>query len=250
MRQEKTFKLTEVSSLKSLSWLNPREFECREPLGHDEFDHIFKLCDAMWLHNGDPKMPHAELTSGKCSNGFVDVLRVLQYPNLCEIMAIQMANVFERALRENHQLQWERGNSNWVIGSDHAGAVLSQRVAARLGARHDFTEKGPDKTQIWKRFEVQPEETVLLVEELVTTTGTLEAVHKGVCCGTPHPVNFFPHAMTLVHRSPQMDFYGFPILFVRHYDIETWENPAVCPLCKAGSKRLRPKQNWAELNGY
>ena len=36
------------------------------------------------------------------------------------------------------------------------------------------------------------------------------------------------------------------IVYLVHFDIKTWE-PADCPLCKAGSKRLRPKQYWQEL---
>jgi hypothetical protein len=259
MRDEKPFRLTEISSLRGLMLLNPREFEHRDPLNNEEFDHIFRLCGAMWQHSGDPKMPHVQLTAGGCSDGFVDVLRVLHYTNLCEIMAIQMARVFQRALESDANLpRWERGNKNWVIGSDHAAAIFSQRVAAHLGSMHDYPEKGSEKelpggkkekTQNWKRFEVQPDEMVLQVEELVTTTSTLEAVRKGIVASQSQPVNFFPHIMTLVHRSPQMDFYGFPMLFVRHYDIKKWD-PADCPLCALGSKRiLEPKKHWAELTG-
>ena len=259
MREEKPFRLTEIGSRQGLMLLNHREFEYRDPLSNEEFNHVFTLCEAKWIHNGDPKMPHAQLTAGNCSNGFVDVMRVLHYPNLCEIMAIQMAHVFEQALMANPNLpRWERGNRNWIIGSDHAAAVFSQRIAARLMARHDFPTKGPDKklpdgstekTQIWKRLEIQPDEMVLQVEELVTTTATLEAVRKGIVNASKDPVNFFPQVMTLVHRSPQKDFYGFPILYVRHYDIESWK-PDKCPLCAKGSKRIKPKENWAELNGY
>jgi orotate phosphoribosyltransferase len=203
----------------------------------EEFDHMLKLCDALWLHGGDPSAPHAELTSGKCSDGFVNVLRLLKYSNISMILAEEMANIYRQA-----GLLYPE----WVIGSDHAGATFSQNVALCLSAKHEFTEKGPNKTQIWQRETIGAHEVVLQQEELITTLKTLEAVRKGIIAGNAHPVTFVEASMTLVHRSPTYEFEGGPILYFRHYDIEVWE-PEECPLCAAGSKRLRPKSNWAEL---
>ncbi len=211
---------------------------CRD-MTSAEFRHIFNVCDALWLHSGDPKTPHAKLTSGLCSNGFVDVLRVLRYTNLCEIMAGQLVG----RLHQNY-----KGQVDWIIGSDHAGVTLSFAVAAQLGAQHDFTEKGDNKMQIWKRFVIQPGEVVLRVEELITTTTTLRAVSEGVRVGHPHPVTFTPLSMVLVHRSSVYEFEGAPIVYMEHYDIKSWE-PDECPLCATCSKRLLPKKNWAELTG-
>jgi orotate phosphoribosyltransferase len=146
------------------------------------------------------------------------------------------------------QPRWTLNRPSWVVGSDHAGATLSYAVAAALQSQHDFTEKGPDKTQIWKRFTIYQEQDVLQVEELVTTTGTLQAVREGIKAGNKYPVWFVPVALTLIHRSSQHQFEDGPILYLAHFDIETWE-PSECPLCKAGSKRIKPKQNWAELTG-
>lgn len=226
-----------LAALRRLKWItiwNERGF-----LSHLEIRHIFETCDALWLHDGDMRRPHAELTSGKCSDGFVDVLRVLRYTNLCQIMADQLV----------HRLH-ERGGGivDWVIGSDHAGATLSFAVAAHLNAQHDFTEKGSDKTQVWKRFVVQPGEVVLQVEELVTTTGTLQAVRNGIRAGNPHQVSFAPLSLCLVHRAPVYEFDGSPIVSLVHWDIQTWP-PDECPLCAGGSPRVRPKQNWAQLTG-
>mgnify|MGYP001589436754 CR=1 FL=1 len=207
----------------------------------EEFRHIFETCDTLWLHSGDPKDAHAELTSGLCSNGFADVLRTLKYSNLCEIMAGQLV----RQLRRYYD-----GRVDWVIGSDHAGATLSYAVAAQLSAQHDFTEKGEGKKQNWKRFVIKPEEVVLQVEELITTAGTLEAVREGIRAGNPNPVKFAPLSLALVHRSDVYEFEGAPIIYAAHYDIKTWA-PEKCPLCSSGSERLRPKerQNWAKLTG-
>jgi hypothetical protein len=208
--------------------------------------HILTLCEALWLHSGDPIAPHAELTSGKCSNGFVDVLRALRYTYVCDILAYHMVHAIEVIL---DTLDY-KGNIEWVIGSDHAGAVFSHDVARWWGAQHDFTEKGGEggKLQFWKRFAIQPNHGVLQVEELMTTSGTLKSVRQGIRDGNPYPVTFAPVVGVLVHRSDVYEIESAPVVYLAHYDISVWE-PSVCPLCAAGSKRLRPKQNWAELTG-
>ncbi|MBI4256478.1 hypothetical protein HY626_00280 [Candidatus Uhrbacteria bacterium] len=205
----------------------------------EEIRHIFETCSALWLHSGDMTRPHAELTSGRCSNGFVDVLRVLRYANLCELLGRQLAVKIDDAYR---------GRVDWVVGSDHAAATLSFAVASFNGAQHDFTEKGSDKIQLWKRFEIGRDEVVLQVEELVTTTGTLQAVRDGLRRAHDHEVQFAPVVACLVHRAPTHEFEGSPIVSLIHFDIQTWA-PEECPLCAAGSPRVRPKHNWVELTG-
>jgi orotate phosphoribosyltransferase len=215
-------------------------------LTQDGVTHILELCEALWLHSGDPAAPHAELTSGKCSNGFVDVLRALRYTNVCDILAYHMTHAIEAKLDTIDN----GAGIEWVVGSDHAGAVFSHDVARWLGAQHDFTEKGgaDGKQQIWKRFAIQPDAPVLQVEELMTTSGTLMAVRKGIREGNPNPVTFVPVVGVLVHRSDIYEVEGAPVVYLAHYDISVW-NPEECPLCAAGSKRLRPKKNWVELTG-
>lgn len=227
------------STLKELRQIDPEGYSnCPLPSMTEELvSHIFKVCEALWLHSGNPADPHAELTSGKCSDGFVDTLRVLRNTNLNAILSYELIAKFEEHYKDR---------VDWVIGSDHAGATLSYRVAEWMNAQHDFTEKGPDKTQIWKRFTIEPDEVVLQVEELITTTGTLEAVRKGVRDGNPYKVQFAPAVMTLIHRSDIYEFEGNPILYLAHYDIKVWD-PKDCPLCAAGSERIKPKQNWAKL---
>ena len=204
----------------------------------DEFDHLLRVVGGLWLHSGDPSAPHAELTGGECSDGFVDTLRLLKYPNVCLLLAEQMANIYTAYMAKLPA---------WVIGSDHAAATFSFAVAYHLKAKHAFTEKGPDgKTQLWKRETIKPGEIVLHAEELVTTTATLDRVHDGIVEGNTHPVTFAPVSLTLVHRSSSYEFNGGDILYFRHYDINKWK-PEECPLCAAGSQRLRPKQNWEQL---
>lgn len=211
-----------------------------EFLTKDALEHMLGLCGALWLHSGDPKDPHAELTSGKCSDGFVDTLRVICYTPISELLAYLLAN----KLRNGYERKVD-----WVIGSDHAGAAFSRDVAREFGAKHDFTEKGEGKSQLWKRLKIKEGEIVLQVEELMTTSLTFQEVRKGIREGNDGVhVTFAPVAGVLIHRSDVWKIEDTQIVPFVHYDIKVWE-PSECPLCKAGSKQLRPKQNWAELTG-
>lgn len=195
--------------------------------------------EAFWMHSGDEKAPHAELHSGKCSNGFVDVLRALRDTAFCFASAYGLA----RVIRQEYT-----GPIDWVIGSDHAGAVFSQNVGFHVGALHDFTEKGADKTQLWKRFKIQEDQVILQIEELMTTAATFQEVRAGIREGNGDPVTFARVAGVLVHRSEVKQIEGTLIVPFAHYDISVWD-PTQCPLCAKGSKRLKPKKNWKELTG-
>ena len=231
--------------LKELLDLEPELFELRDVPVETILD-WFKACDAYWLHSGDPKDPHAELTSGMCSNGFFDCLRVLKYVNLSDILANQMVRKIRVVIRDQ--------KVDWVIGSPMAGITFSHDVARELGASVSmFTEKDPDQKgkMLWKRVAIPEGKTVLQIEELTTTSKTLNAVKEAVDSGNPKSVNWLPYVGISVHRPPKLpvDSYGdrkvIPLI-----ETEIWAvDPSECPLCKAGSVRYRPKTHWSELTG-
>ncbi len=215
-------KLTkEEVRLREFSWIDFTNHRMKP----EELREMFEWAEAMWLHSGDPKAPHVELTAGNHSDGFIDTLRALRFSNICYAAAQALAT----KIRDEY-----KGPIDWVIGSDHEGAVFSQNVALWLHAQHDFTEKGPDKSQTWKRFQIKEGEVVLQVEELMTTAATFNEVRKGVREGNEMPVIFAPVAGVLVHRSDVWQIEDTKIIPFVHYDIKVW-SPTECPLCKCGS---------------
>lgn len=223
---------------------DPRAFVTRvfEP---EEILHWFDLLDAGWMHDGDPKRPHAELTSGKCSNGFFDCLRVLRHPNLNEILARQLV---QRLKAEGIE------RVNWIIGSPYAAITFSYEVAKLLFAVHGFVEKDPNdpkgKKMVWRRMTIPEGATVLQIEELITTSGTFQEVRRAVEAGNPDPVIFLPVVGALVHRPPKLPVTYDGRRVTALVEKEIWAvDPSECSLCKQGSKRVRPKTHWAELTG-
>jgi hypothetical protein len=133
-----------------------------------------------------------------------------------------------------------------IYFADDLGEALGAPI--RMFAEKDLKNPG---AILWNRTQIDPDQIVLQVEELTTTSKTLNAVFKAVNEGNATPVNWLPCVAILVHRPPKLP--------VTHYgdrqvialiEKEIWAvDPAECPLCATGSKRLRPKQNWAELTG-
>ncbi len=206
--------------------------------------HFLRLADAFWRHDGNPTRPHASLTSGLCSDGFVDVLRLLKNA--------RVAMLFARELVYRLSQAGFTGPFDWVVGSDHAGASISLAVAVELGALHDFTEKvGIDwneTAQAWRRFQIGPDQTVIQCEDIITTAGTLDKVRQGVVHGNGGPVAFAPVVLSVVNRSGQDRFRHAPIISLADYDMRLWHR-SECPLCAVGSPRLRPKSDWRKLTG-
>lgn len=232
--------------LKDLLKLKPVDYQSKD-ISVEEILTWFDAVDACWVHDGNLSSPHAELTSGMCSNGFFDCLRVLKYVTLSEILANQMARKI-RAVIGNQKI-------DWVIASPMAGITLGHDVARALGVPiFMFTEKDPKQKgkMLWKRVGIPAGATVLQIEELVTTSKTLNAVKEAVDLGNPNPVNWLPYIGIFVHRPPKLPVnqYGNREI-IALVEKEVWAvSPDECSLCKNGhSVRYRPKTHWAELTG-
>lgn len=178
--------LNQVRDLKDIRRIAP-DFNRGMRITDEKVMHLLKLTDAIWIHDGDMTKPHAELTSGKHSDAFVNVLQALKYSNICQLFGNELAV----RLRDNY-----RGHVDWVVGSDHAGATLSYAVALALNVKHDFTEKVDKETHSWSRFQVAQDEKILQVEELITTGKTITRVRDAVAKQHDYQVEWVPVILT------------------------------------------------------
>lgn len=200
----------------------------------------FRKAGAIWLHDGEPKRPHALLTSGLHSDGFVNCTYVTQHPGL-----------LKRIVNEDGALAGKlpAGRIDWVIGSPMGAITLAHEIAERLGCRAGFTEKDGDAMTL-KRFELEPGARVLVCEDVVSTGGstrkTIEAIQA--TGGGSGKVDILPVVIALVNRSGAADLDGRKIEAVVTPAIHTWK-PEACPLCAKGSEAVRPKSHWKALTG-
>ncbi len=237
--------ILDIKSAEGLWVLKPSHFDGREiTLG--EFTHMLKLRDAFWQYEGEPRpeQPHALTRDGMCTDGFVDTLRLLCLSNICEILGGQMlAQVRKETKLEPFQ---------WTISAANAGIDLGHEVGRQARTNIAFTEKDKEgNPTVWKRFTVAEGETVLIVNELMTTAHGSTYMAKAAVRdqNKVQPVRFMPVVAVLVNRSADTETLedGTPVAARFRYHMHTYQpGPATCKYCAAGSPSIKPKVegNW------
>ena len=198
---------------------------------------VFQEQGAIWIHDGNPKRPHALLTSGLHSDGFVN----------CSLVT-QSAPLLEEIVRGGAGLGGvlpAPGAVDWVVGSALGAVTLAYAIAAKLGARAGFTEKDGDVMKL-ARFEIKPGENVLVVEDTISTGGSTLKTLDGIRAAHVPEASILPFIVCLVNRSGSPTLAGRELRALLTLDIHNW-NASACPLCAKGSQVVRPKANWQAL---
>lgn len=210
--------------------------------------------DVFWLYTGEPRKdaPHALLTSGKHSDGYVNVGQVLK-----ERPDVRRA--FIKGILAALRKEWS-GNIDRVVGADTSSTDLAEGIASIAGADHIRmlkTEDSEGKRQVWyaKNTPLHNGEIVLHIEELVTTSSSALQVREGIRRANPEViVNFVPYLPVVVERSDPNNrvivVEDSKILPLLQLSIRNYEpNLTDCPYCAAGSQALKPKidNNWSLL---
>ena len=161
---------------------------------------------------------HFLLTSGLHSPRYVEKFNVLQHPKYTEKLCRAMADKFKDA------------NIETVVGPVTGGILLAHETGKALGTRAIFTERENGKMTFRRGFTLHEGERVLIVEDIVTTGGSIREVIDVVKAhgGVPVAVSM------LVDRSGGKATFGdVPSTALLHMDVQTYK-PEECPLCKAG----------------
>ncbi len=179
-------------------------------LNKDEATKIFS--DSGALLNG-----HFRLTSGRHSNQYMQCAQVLKYPVYTEQLSRHLA---EKFASDGIEL---------VVGPAMGGIIIAYEVARQLGVENIFCERENGAMALRRGFEIKPGQKVLVVEDVVTTGGSVKEVIEVIksLCGVVAGVG------VLVDRSGGAVDFGVKTEAVLTMDIESWED-AACPLCQEG----------------
>jgi len=174
---------------------------------------------------------HFLLTSGKHSSVFIQCSQVLQYPADAEAIGRTLARRFGEV------------GATVVVGPAMGGVILAHEVARALGVRSAFTEK-QDGSQVFRRgFRLSPEDRVLLVEDVLTTGGSVlrsaaavratGAAVVGVGLVIDRTAGKAAESLGL---GPDVPVFALACLEAPAYV------PEQCPLCRQGLPLVRPKE--------
>jgi len=172
---------------------------------------IFKASDA-FLEG------HFVYTSGRHGTAYLEKFRILERAEYTEPLCRMIASVFQDS------------GAEIVAGPTTGGIILAYELGRILGLPGIFCEKATGGGREFRRgFRIEPSQKVLVVDDIVTTGGslneTLAAVEKlgGEIVGVG----------VLADRSGgrvELPYPYFPCLEV---SFDTWA-PEDCPMCGAG----------------
>jgi len=104
---------------------------------------------------------HFVLTSGLHSAQYVEKFRVLEQPKYTEILCKELAEKFQ-----NDEI-------TIVVGPMTGGIILAYEVGKQLGTKAIFTERVDGKMKFRRGFMLSPADRVLIVEDIITTGGSV-----------------------------------------------------------------------------
>lgn len=170
---------------------------------------------------------HFRLTSGLHSNEYLQCALVLQYPAHAE--------------RFGRELAARLPACDLVVSPAVGGLIIGHEVARAKGTqdkpvRFLFTERDTDGNMTLRRgFSVEPGETALVIEDVVTTGGSTREVIALLGAAGVRVVG----AGSIIDRSGGRADLGVPRVALATLDVVAYP-PEDCPLCKQGIPVVKP----------
>jgi len=167
---------------------------------------------------------HFLLTSGLHSPLYVEKFRLLERPEVTAQLGRALADRFRN---EGVEL---------VAGPAYGGILLAHETAKALGTKAIFTERVEGRMVFRRGFaEHLPGQRVLVVEDIVTTGGSVREVLEAVQAGGGKVVG----VGLLVDRSGGQVNLGVKTEALTTLHIPTYP-PDECPLCRQGTPLVKP----------
>src|SRR5437763_2323035 len=191
--------------------------------------------EALFRSSGALREGHFALKSGRHSDRYLEKFQVLQDPAATsELCALWVAEYGPAPT----------GEIDVVAGPTMGGVILAFETGRQIGTRAIFAEEvrsadGAMRREFRRGFTIEPGERVLLVDDILTTGGSLLAMIPAV----EEAGGEIIACHVLVDRSgglavltSPMTGRSYPLRALWALDLPTWEaGPATCPLFAAGA---------------
>ena len=177
---------------------------------------LFQGCGA-WLEG------HFVLTSGLHSREYLQCAQILQHPSLAARACQALAQRFVT------------DDVTCVAGPALGGILVAYETARQLGVRSIYAERQEGELQIRRGFQLTQKDNVLVVEDVVTTGGSVDELIQRVKAAGAGVAG----VGALVDRSSGWASFDVKYHALLSLDLKTFP-PDTCPLCKEGIPVIRP----------
>jgi len=157
---------------------------------------------------------HFRLSSGLHSPNYVQCARLLEHPRNAKAIGEALA---------------QRIRAEKIVSPALGGVIIGYTVAEALDVPFVFTERKDGAMTLRRGFQIEPGETIVIVEDVVTTgkstreTADVVMQHGGVVTGFA----------SILNRSGKANPFDAPYEALATLSLETYD-PAACPLCAKG----------------
>jgi orotate phosphoribosyltransferase len=184
---------------------------------------MIKNIEEIFVKAGAVLKGHFLLTSGLHSPVYWEKFRILQYPQYTGMLCKMIAD------------HYRDKNVQVVAGPTTGGIILAFEVARLLGARSIFAEKEGNERVFRRSLILNQGERVLVVDDILTTGGSVEQVLLSVKKLGGEIVG----VGILVDRSENKLEFGIPLFSCLRSQTTTYR-PENCPLCASKIPLVRP----------
>ena len=216
----------------------------------EEWINQYRWKEALWIHSGDSRQPHALLTSGNHSNGYFN-----SRPVIADVPMLRdaVSDLFEVFISQGGEVS----DVEMVVGPQTGAtkmAKLSGQLVSSLTRRRCLFASPAKCQESGRKFMVFTGEEcplvsnrfALLCDDVLTTGSSVKVTVSAI----EEAGGFvLPYILVLVNRSGLSEVDGMKIVALIDYPMPVW-TPEECPLCKVGSEAIRPKDNWERLNEF
>jgi orotate phosphoribosyltransferase len=178
---------------------------------------------------------HFRLTSGLHSNEYLQCARVLQHPVLAERLGRELAVQLTSAAKSAAKSADGSPLCDLVASPALGGLIIGHEVARAIGCRFVFTERDNGKMVLRRGFSVQPGETAVVVEDVVTTGGSTREVMEVLRAAGARVLA----VGSIIDRTGGTVDLGVPRAALAVLNTSTWQAEE-CPLCRDGVPVEKP----------
>lgn len=171
---------------------------------------------------------HFRLTSGLHSAEYLQSALVLQHPAAAEKLGRLLVQELQPLLGRKPSV---------VVSPALGGLIIGHEAARALGCRFIFTERDPEtrKMVLRRGFRVEPGDTAVVVEDVITTGGSTQDVVETLCAAGAQVLA----AASIVDRSGGIANVGVPRIALVTLQVAA-HYPEQCPLCRQGMPVVKP----------
>ncbi len=166
---------------------------------------------------------HFLLTSGRHSNRFMQCAKLFMYPEYSELLCVELAKKLSPL------------NIECVTSPAIGGIIMGYAVAKHLNKKNIFAERENGAMCFRRGFEIRRGERCVVVEDVVTTGGSVKEV---VSLVKEHGGEVVAVASIVDRSGGKIDF-GVPFFSLLSMDITSY-SPDECPICKEGLPLVKP----------